>query len=111
MVKTIYGSPPSKSNQYRISGSRLYKSPEVRRYEKDFAAQWVNGGMVKGFFELTLIAYMKNNRADLDGIFKVILDNLQRVGAIENDCYCVKIYAEKHITELEPRVDIIIKPH
>lgn len=54
---------------------------------------------------------MKNSRADLDGIFKVILDNLQRVGAIENDCYCVKIYAEKHITELEPRVDIVIKAH
>lgn len=102
---------PSKSNSYRISGNRLYKSAEVKQYEKDFAKQWVNGGMIKGFFELRVIAHMRNNRADLDGVFKVLLDNLEKVGAIENDCFCVKIYAEKHITETDPRVDITIKKH
>lgn len=111
VYRTIIGAVPSKSNQYRFAGNRMYKSAHVKQYEKDFAKQWVNGGMVKGFFELRVIAHMRNNRQDLDGCFKILLDNLERVGAIENDCFCVKIYAEKHITELDPKVEITIKQH
>lgn len=109
MNRTIYGSVPSKSNQYRISGSRLYKSTEVKRYEADFAKQWVNVGTIKGYFELRVIAHLKNSLQDLDGIFKVILDNLQRIGAITNDRNCVKIYAEKHIDKTNPRIELTIK--
>lgn len=107
---TIYGNVPSKSNAYRISGNRLYKTDRCKQYELDFRRQWVNKGQIKGWFEISLIYKLKDNRQDLDGCFKVVLDCLQKVGAIENDNKCVKIYAEKHISEIQ-RVDILIKEH
>lgn len=108
--QTIYGQVVSKSNAYRISGNRLYKSAECRKYERDFAKQWTNKGMIKGDFILSMTAYMRDSRIDLDGCFKVILDSLQKAGAIENDRHCVGIIAFKNIDKDVPRIFIKLQP-
>ena len=43
--------------------------------------------------------------SDLDNHAKVVLDCLQKVGAIKNDNKCVKIVAEKFLDKVNPRIE------
>lgn len=106
MRQLIYGQVPSKSNAYKIVNHRIYKREDVIAYEKDFAAQWVNKGAITGRFALTLHIWFRSDLSDLDGAFKIILDNLQVVGAIRNDRDCMIIRAEKYVDKQNPRCDI-----
>ena len=111
MTRTIYGQVPSKSNGYRTAGSRFYVRPDIRKYNQDFARQWVRADMITTEFELTLKVWFRTDRSDLDGAFKAVLDNLQSVGAIKNDSLCVRIVAEKFVDKSSPRVELSIKKH
>jgi Holliday junction resolvase RusA-like endonuclease len=46
--------------------------------------------------------------SDLDNHCKVVLDCLQKAGAIVNDNKCVKIVAEKFIDKVNPRIEFKI---
>lgn len=105
----IIGKVPSKSNQYRISGNRLYKSEEVSKYEASFALQYKRHPTITSKFSLYAKIFYNDERPDLDGSFKVILDCLQKVGAISNDRLCVHIEAYKYIDKNNPRIEIDIK--
>lgn len=110
-TQIIDGSVPSKSNCYRIvtiSGhGALTKTDKLKKYEESFNLQcnyYRNLG-INSLFEIHLDVYYQNNRSDLDNSLKVILDCLQKVGAIENDNKCIKIVANKFIDKLRPRVE------
>lgn len=107
--QTIKGSVPSKSNNYRISGNRLYKTEAVRTYERLFSLQYKRHETITTEFGLSVKVYMVNKRADLDGVFKVLLDNLQTVGAIQNDSLCTHIEAFKFIDKTNPRIELELK--
>lgn len=111
---TIYGQVPSKSNGYRVTciagRGQLYKTKELKTYEKNFALQYKRHPKILGNFELIVSVYFRSNRSDLDGMFKVVLDCLQSVEAIDNDRYCTKIIATKFVDKQNPRVEIILNP-
>jgi Holliday junction resolvase RusA-like endonuclease len=114
--QVILGTCPSKSNSYRIikigNIYSLGKTASLKKYEKDFYIQCnVYRDMnIDGYFEFYLDAYFPTQRNDLDGIFKVVLDCLQKAKAIKNDNRCTKILARKFVDKLNPRVEFIIKP-
>jgi Holliday junction resolvase RusA-like endonuclease len=111
-MRIIYGQVPSKSNGYRIitihGHGSLAKTKELKEYEKNFALQYKRHPKILGNFELVVNVYFRSNRSDLDGMFKVVLDCLQSVEAIDNDRYCMKIIATKRVDKDNPRVEIML---
>jgi Holliday junction resolvase RusA-like endonuclease len=111
MKQTIIGTPPSKSNGYRIitinGHGSLAKTKALTEYEKSFYLQCnhYRNKNITGLFELHLDVYYPNQRSDLDGVFKVTLDCLQKVKAIENDNKCSRIVANKYLDKLNPRIE------
>jgi len=120
-VEIIYGNVPSKANSYRTNkGGGFRNNDKVKQYEKDFLKQCVmyrnkligvrNIGkrkviMKQCSFGLEIDVYYSSDRSDLDNSFKVILDCLQKVKAIENDNKCYEIIARKHIDREVPRIE------
>ncbi len=113
--QVIYGTPPSKSNSYRVitikGHGSLAKTDAMKRYERDFYMQCgtYRNRNIKNFFELYLDVYLPSQRQDLDNILKGCLDCLQSCKAIANDRYCVKIVAQKFIDPVRPRIEFTLK--
>ena len=111
----IYGSPPSKSNQYKVitlnGHGSLAKTASLKEYEKRFYLECgtYRNKNIKGFFELYIDVYFASNRPDLDNALKSTLDCLQTCKAIANDRNCVKIVANKFIDPVRPRLEFTIK--
>ena len=110
MKQTIHGNCPSKSNCYRISGSMLFKTQALKKYENDFYIQCnhYRNANITGYFEFYVNVFYPNQRADLDNSLKVVLDCLQKVKAIQNDNKCVKIVAQKFLDAKNPRIEFEI---
>jgi Holliday junction resolvase RusA-like endonuclease len=111
----IYGVCPSKSNCYRIikinNISTLGKTSNLIKYEKDFYIQcniYRDAG-IEGYFEFYMDVFYPNQKSDLDGALKVVLDCMQKVKAIKNDNKCVKIVVRKFLDKDKPRVEFIVK--
>lgn len=116
----ILGTPPSKSNSYKIVNmwdnkrkkyhASLAKSPALIQYEKDFFIQCneYRNLMIDSYFEIELNVFYPSGRSDLDNSLKVILDCLQAVKAIKNDNKCTKIIANKFTDKLRPRIEFTI---
>jgi len=105
---TILGDCPSKANSYKIitfnGHSKLGKTKVLQSYEKAFALQCKYRGLdIKEFFSIDLDVYYPNNRKDLDGAWKIILDCLQTNGVIHNDRECLELHSRN------PRVEITIR--
>lgn len=110
----IYGSIPSKSNSYKIVSlcghGALAKQKVLKEYEQNFYKQCsLRDKKIGGFFKIDVDVYFANNRKDLDGSFKILLDCLQSCKAIINDRQCVEIHARKLIDKINPRVEFIIE--
>lgn len=110
-VQTIYGNVPSKSNCYKVvtinGHASLAKTPALKRYEDNFFIQcgaYRNAG-IEGYFELYIDVYYPSQRSDLDNSLKIVLDCLQRMGAVKNDNRCVKILARKFLDKKNPRIE------
>lgn len=104
----IYGNTPSKSNCYRIGHKMLYKTPSLKKYENSFFMQLsgeLRNKMITEYFELHIDVYYPSGRADLDNSLKIVLDCLQKAGAIKNDNKCCKIIAQRFIDKKEPRIE------
>lgn len=119
--QVIFGTPPAKSNCYRIitfkkkgtdkSHASLAKSSALKKYEDDFFIQcnhYRNAG-IDGYFEFHLDVYYPNQRSDLDNSLKVVLDCLQKIRAIANDNKCTCIIAHKFLDKANPRIEFTIK--
>lgn len=109
--QTILGQAPSKSNSYRlikINGhASMKRSDAIVKYEDSFYMQMgtYRNLDVTGYFELHIRVYFTTMSHDLDNSLKVVLDCLQRAGAVKNDNRCVKIIADKFLDKLNPRVE------
>lgn len=109
----IYGSIPSKSNQYKIitlSGhGSLAKTKAMKEFENKFYLQCgYRNRNIQGFFELYIDVYFQSNQPDLDNAMKGVLDSLQGCKAIKNDRNCVKIVANKFIDKNNPRLEFTL---
>lgn len=110
----IYGSIPSKSNQYKIitlaGHGSLAKTSAMKEFEKKFYLQCgaYRNKNINGFFELYADVYFQSNQPDLDNSLKGLLDCLQMCKAIKNDRNCVKIVANKFIDKTNPRIEFTI---
>ena len=110
----VIGTPPSKSNAYRIitinGHSSLTKTKAMHTYEESFL--WQVGGIrdanINVPFEFYLDVYFPSKRSDLDGCFKGVLDCLQKAKVINNDNNCCLIHARKFIDKENPRVEFRI---
>ena len=113
-TQTIYGTPPSKSNSYRIitlnGHGSLCKTKALKQYENDFYIQCdkYRNRNIKGYFEIYIDVYYPSQRADLDNSLKCVLDCLQKVKAIDNDNKAVKIVAQKFLDKTNPRIEFKI---
>jgi len=119
--QVILGSPPSKSNCYKIitlksqtgaSHGSLAKTPALNKYENDFYIQCnhYRNANIQGYFEFEMDVYYANQRSDLDNSCKVVLDCLQKVGAFPNDNKCVRLVVNKFLDASNPRIEFKIKP-
>lgn len=113
-VFTIKGDVPSKANSYKIitinRHASLSKTSRLKEYEKAFFLQCPYRDVnITEFFTIDIDVYYPNNRKDLDGAFKIILDCLQQCKVIRNDRECVEIHARKLIDAANPRIEITIK--
>lgn len=112
--QVIYGSPPSKSNQYKVitlkGHGSLAKTQALKEYEKRFYLECgaYRNKKINGFFELYIDVYFSSNRPDLDNALKSTLDCLQTCNAITNDRNCVKIVANKFVDKNAPRIEFTI---
>lgn len=111
---TILGDTPSKANSYRVitikGHGSLGKTQSLKAYEKSFYLQCPCRGVnITDFFTIDLDVFYANNRKDLDGCFKIILDCLQMCQVIKNDRECVEIHARKMLDATNPRVEITIR--
>ena len=109
----IYGSVPSKSNQYKIitlnGHGSLAKTSAMKDFEKKFYLQCgYRNRNIQGFFELYADVYFQSNQPDLDNSLKGLLDCLQSCKAIKNDRNCVKIVANKFIDKQNPRIEFTL---
>lgn len=113
-TQIITGICPSKSNMNKVTKyGRFYKSTVVKDYERSFWGQcdvYRNKG-INDLFGIEINVYFKNRIADLDGVFKVVLDSLQGCGAIMNDNLCYSIKAEKFIDKVNPRIEFKINKY
>ena len=111
--QVVYGSVPSKSNQYKIitlnGHGSLAKMPAMKEFEKKFYLQCgYRNRNLQGFFELYADVYFQSNQPDLDNSLKGLLDCLQSCRAIKNDRNCVKIVANKFIDKNNPRIEFTL---
>lgn len=120
--QTIIGNVPSKSNCYKIISFRskdqskqphasLGKTAQLQKYEKDFFIQCnkYRNANIDEYFIFEIDVFYPSQRSDLDNSLKVVLDCLQKVGAIRNDNLCVRIIATKFLDRENPRVEFVIK--
>jgi Holliday junction resolvase RusA-like endonuclease len=113
--QVIYGTIPSKSNGYRIikigTIYSLGKTTALKKYEKDFyiQANVYRDKNIEGYFEFYADVFYPNQRSDLDGCTKVLLDCLQKINAVKNDNRCTKIVLRKFVDKEKPRVEFILK--
>jgi Holliday junction resolvase RusA-like endonuclease len=116
----ILGTVPSKSNGYKIitfksktgkSHASLAKTQVLKKYEESFFIQCNNyrNANIDGYFEFELDVYYPNQRSDLDGCLKVILDCLQKIKAFANDNKCTRLVLNKFVDKSNPRVEFTIK--
>lgn len=112
--QTVLGQTPSKANSYKVitinGHESLGKTKALVSYERDFYMQcgrYRNLG-IASFFEYHCRVFYKTMSSDLDNHCKIVLDCLQKVGAIANDNKCVKIVAEKFIDRVNPRIEFKI---
>lgn len=106
MKQIIYGTPPSKSNSYTPVGNRMFKKQNVKDYEKTFILQYrLHHKRIEGYFKLTMTVYFPSESHDLDGSLKVILDCLQKLGAVKNDKNNKELHIYKEIDEANPRIE------
>lgn len=104
MIITMKGKDGAKGH-----GS-LAKTSALRKYEDDFfiqCNQYRNAG-IDEYFTIELDVYYPNQRSDLDNALKIILDCLQKVGAVKNDNLCIRIVANKFLDKLNPRIEFDI---
>lgn len=113
-AQIIYGTPPSKSNMYRIITIRghgsLCKTDAMKRWERDFYMQCgeYRDKNIKAYFKLDIDVYFPSQRSDLDNALKGVLDCLQACHAIDNDRWCTEIHARKFVDKYRPRVEFTI---
>lgn len=111
---TIEGSVPSKSNSYRIVSiaghGSLAKTDALKKYEASFYMQMgrYRGLGIQGLFEFHADVYWPSMSHDLDNALKIILDCIQRGGAIKNDNRCAHIVARKFVDKKNPRIELRI---
>ena len=64
--------------------------------------------LIETEFKFIIDVYYDSRRPDLDNSLKVVLDCLQKAGAIKNDNKCIEIVAKKHLDKENPRVKFSI---
>ena len=110
----ITGNCPSKSNCYKVirlgSKCSLGKQKHLKSYENSFKLQMLNYKykLIETEFKFIIDVYYNSRRPDLDNALKVVLDCLQKAGAIKNDNKCLEIVARKHLDKENPRVKFSI---
>ena len=106
----ITGNCPSKSNCYKViklgSKCSLGKQKHLKSYENSFMLQMLQYqyNLIDTEFKFIIDVYYNSRRPDLDNALKVVLDCLQKAGAIKNDNKCIEIVAKKHLDKENPRI-------
>lgn len=85
----------------------MFKKEHIKEYEKSFAIQYrLWHKRIEGKFKLTMDVYFPSEQHDIDGVLKVVLDCLQKIGAVKNDKMCYRLERiDKHIDKINPRIE------
>lgn len=128
LVITVPGSVPSKGNLYRVSRrGGLYSTGEVHDFSALVARVMIDAALVplKGDVDVTVWVYSANDRRDIAGCEKALLDALQnwrrgsrgkripiRHGCYQNDKQVRRFLVEwGGIDKKNPRCEVIVKAY
>lgn len=110
--------PPSINSYHRSvttrSGvSKVLVSREGRSWRKKALqlAAMQGARLIEGEVGITITAYFRDRRRDLDNVCKPTLDLLETAGLIENDRRVQRIVMLRRIDRGNPRVVVEIAPH
>jgi Holliday junction resolvase RusA-like endonuclease len=110
-VRLVLPLPPSTNAFWRsvvIKGAvRVLVSREGRAWKKlaDVAVAAQCRRVLEGNVSVSIVAYLPDNRRDLDNIIKPALDCIQGAG-YKNDRQIVKLIAEKRYDKFNPRLEV-----
>lgn len=114
MKFVVPGTPPSKSNAYKISHKRMYKSQACRDWEKLSAecarkAPGLPYEPLSNKIGIRIQVYFKDaRRRDLDGILKAALDSWNGV-VYQDDSQVEELQLKKFIDADDPRIEVEIE--
>lgn len=101
---------PSVNRLWRISGKRMYKSPEYKAWLEE--AGWMvkkqTRQTVDGKYAIHIRAMRANKRRDLDNILKATSDLLVSLKIVEDDSQCMALAAEWAEQSTAPMIVTII---
>lgn len=75
-------------------------------YGREIKAQWP-GEPLKGDITLNVLFYFKDNRKDIDGCLKALLDSIEGI-MYENDRQITELHVFKEIDKDNPRTEVHI---
>lgn len=91
--------PPSVNAMYKIGGKKLYKTEEVKKFQKILLTTFSKRPRIAVsmalFLEFHIKQKIKYARRDLDNFLKATIDGLQMAGQIKNDCLITSIHCSK----------------
>lgn len=96
----------------RTRDGRVYTPAPYKAFVNEITSQAVltmaklKMSTIKEPVNVSVFAYIKNKRKDIDNFVKPVLDALQKGGVIENDNQVMILHVEK-CTEMETEVDTL----
>ena len=101
---------PSVNRLWRISGKRMYKSPEYKAWldEAGWMVKQQTRQTIDGEYAIHIRALRSNRRRDLDNLLKATSDLLVSMKVVEDDSQCVALAAEWAKQATAPMIVTII---
>lgn len=117
---TIIGNPiPKERPRHNAKTGITYTPAKTKNAERDIGIAYINqdGTLYSGPVTVELKFYLRKpkkplheeplKRPDMDNLIKTVLDGLNGI-AYEDDKQIIKISAEKHWADDEPRTEILV---
>lgn len=103
--------PPLLNRYYRVFRGRNVLSADGKAFKENVTAAWYQAGCPflsdVALLEMSVIVYRPQNRGDIDGYLKSLLDSLNGL-AYRDDNQIAKLTIEKRVDKKNKRCEIAI---
>lgn len=108
--------PVPTNEAYKTGNGHFYKSKEAKQWEEDAGYILLSQKNKEGIKMITAPVYvgiaffLPDDRKDIDGGIKAVLDLLQRLRIYSNDRLVCHLNVKKFIDKKKPRVEVEVEP-